>query len=244
MDLNGKTALITGASRRIGKAMALALADRGADVVVHVRESVDDGRKLVEDIREKGRHCELAVHDLAKSEKTSRWFADIAERSGGIDILVNAASGYQEDTYSNIRHQIFHETMAVSVLSPLAMANVMAQRKAKAVIVNLLDARLFDRNPNHASYHMAKRSLHTVMQDLAVDYAPHIRINAVAPGIILPPEGKDKQWLHKLSHSNPLQSYGTTDDVVQALLYLIQAPFVTGQLIFVDGGRHLIRGKR
>ncbi len=105
--------------------------------------------------------------------------------------------------------------------------------------MNILDTRVADRDPAHSAYHLGKRGLYTLTRDLAVEMAPTLRINAVAPGVILPPPGTDETWIERLKSTNPLLERGTVKDVCDAVLYLLGAGFVTGQVIFVDGGRHL-----
>ena len=241
MTLEGKTALVTGAAKRLGRQTALELANKGSDVIIHARNSIEEGKKVVNEIRSKGLRSELAVHDFIDSERTAAWFRSIADQYNGIDILVNSACEYRIDSYRDMKKQEFNDAMALGLLSPLAMMNVMAASQREAVIINILDARIFDQDTNHASYHLAKCSLYTLTKELALEFAPAIRVNAVAPGIILPPAQHGDEWLEKMSSSNPMQSHGKAEDVVEAILYLIQASFVTGEIIFVDGGRHLLR---
>ena len=115
----------------------------------------------------------------------------------------------------------------------------MSESNQNGSVVNILDTRIADQDPSHAAYHMAKRGLFTLTRDLAIEMAPKLRINGVAPGVILPPDGKDESWIEKLKSTNPLQDRGSADDVADAVMYLIKADFVTGQIIYVDGGRHL-----
>jgi NAD(P)-dependent dehydrogenase (short-subunit alcohol dehydrogenase family) len=118
----------------------------------------------------------------------------------------------------------------------------LAAQKRAGSIVNLLDARMLDYDRQHLSYHLSKRALWDLTRIGAIEFAPLIRVNAVAPGLVLPPTGKDTEYLEKLKHTNLLNRYGSPEDVARAVLFLIESPFITGQVIFVDGGRHM-RGR-
>ena len=247
MKLNGKTALVTGAARRIGQSIALTLASEGASVLVHTRipsADADETLLLIQklDNPETGTKAELVYQDLSNPDSTDLWFRKIMEQCAGVDILVNSACSYPADTLDSMSGDALEQAMAVQVLSPLVMMRRLKKSGRPAQIINILDARVMDRNPNHASYHLAKRSLWHLTQNLALEYAPVIRVNSVAPGIILPIQGKGREWMNRMSESNPLRCCGNPEDVANAVLYLAQADFVTGQVIFVDGGRHLLRG--
>ena len=239
MLFRDKTALVTGSVRRIGKAIALMLAEQGANVLIHGRRQSDEADKLISLMRKAGRRAAFVPYDLRDSDGSGQWFNQLSEKYGGVDILVNSACEYRQDSYDNLSSSGLNEAMAVQVLSPLAMMQVMKQSGCPGVVVNILDTRYCDRDRAHASYHLAKRGLHTLTRDLAMEYAPHIRVNAVAPGIILKPINGDESWLDHMATTNPLGTYGTPQDVSDAVFYLIQAAYVTGQVIFVDGGRHL-----
>lgn len=239
MKLEGKTALITGAARRIGKSMALELAGKGADIVLHYRNSGADAAALAEEIRQKGRRCILTSHDLSESDSTEIWFRGLIEEIGKIDILINSASDFPEGDYRTISGPEINHSINLHVYSPLIMIRILYELSAAASVVNILDTRIADRDPLHAAYHLGKRGLFTLTKDLAFEMAPKLRINGIAPGIILPPAGKDESWLERLKSSNPMQERGSVKDVTDAMMYLIQADFVTGQIIYVDGGRHL-----
>ena len=239
MDLDGKKALVTGGGKRIGKAIALALADAGADVVVHYRSSAKEAEETAVAVRAAGRRSETAAMDLSDENVVGSWFGDLSDRWGGIDILVNSASEFPDDDYDGLTADALGLSMAVHVLSPLRMMRRLGKTGRDACVVNILDTRVIDRDAVHASYHLGKRGLFTLTKDMAAELAPKVRVNAVAPGLILPPAGKGEEWLEQLKETNPLGGHGSADDVADAVLYLVGARFVTGQVIFVDGGRHL-----
>jgi pteridine reductase len=238
-ELNGQVALVTGAAKRIGRAIALALAEAGADVAVHYRRTQREAEELCERIRERGRRAWAVQADLESPVAAETLFSRVAESAGAVDLLVNNASVFPEDTVLDFTPEQLHACVAVHSVAPLLLARRMAAQGRPGCIVNLLDARVVDYDRLHAAYHLSKRMLMSLTSMLALELAPGIRVNAVAPGLILPPEGKPDDYLERLAHTNPLNAYGDPEDIASAVLFLVQSRFVTGQVIYVDGGRHL-----
>jgi NAD(P)-dependent dehydrogenase (short-subunit alcohol dehydrogenase family) len=243
MKLKGKKALVTGGAKRIGGEISLALAGAGVDVAVHYASSESEAHNIVDAVRRLGRRSEAVRMDLSETEKIEGWFDSLMDDWDGFDILVNSASVFPEDGYGNLTGKSLGRSMAIHVLAPLVMIRAMCKTGREACAVNILDTRVVDGDPSHASYHLGKRGLFTLTKDLAVEMAPTLRVNAVAPGLILPPEGKGEDWIDRLKSTNPLGARGTAEDVADAVLYLAAAEFVTGQIVYVDGGRHL-KGSR
>jgi len=239
MRFKGKSVLVTGAARRIGRAISLAFAQAGADIVAHYNHSAKEAEELAREIRSMGRNCLLSSHDMSDSESTQLWFTSLLKQSGKLDILVNSASEYSDGGYDSLKAGALERSMAIHVLSPIIMIQTMHRQGHQGAVVNMLDTRITDRDDAHAAYHMAKRNLFTLTRDLAVTMAPLLRINAVAPGIILPPPGKDEAWIERMKFTNPMKKSGSVADVVDAVIYLAAARFVTGVIIYVDGGRHI-----
>ena len=157
-----------------------------------------------------------------------------------MDILVNNASAYPTDTVMDFSPEALLDSVRLHAAAPLVLARAMAARKPEAAdVVNLLDSRMEDYDRQHASYHLGKRMLWTLTRMLALELAPAIKVNAVAPGLILPPEGKDETYLASLAHTNPLGRVGSLAEIVAAVRLLVESDFITGQVIYVDGGRHM-----
>lgn len=235
----GKTALVTGAGKRIGRATALALADAGANVVVHYRCSAQAAAGVCRAVRQRGVQAWAFAENLSDEGAGERLFAQAADAAGPIDILVNNASVFDEDTLRDVTDEALKTSVQLHAVAPLALSRCMAAQGREGVIVNLLDARMVDYDRQHVSYHLSKRMLYALTRTMALEFAPLVRVNGIAPGLILPPEGKDKSYLEALASTNPLHTYGSLDAVTEALLFLLHSRFVTGQVIFVDGGRHL-----
>jgi len=239
ISLTGRTALVTGAARRIGKAMAMALAAQGAAVVVHHNRSGDEAGILCDQIRRNGGAAWPLQGDLADEGQAKRLFWDAVALSGPIDILINNASFYERDTLWEATEESILLNLRVHALAPLTLGREMAGQGRTGHIVNLIDTRATVYDREHASYHISKRVLLTLMRMMALELAPRIAVNGIAPGLILPPAGEDESYLQRLAHANPLNRYGRPEDVVDAMLFLVRSRFVTGQILYIDGGYHM-----
>lgn len=162
--------------------------------------------------------------------------------SGPVDVLINSASLYTEERMGDLSPESLMTNVNLNALAPFLLSRAFAQQNREGSIVNFLDTRIDDYDENHVSYHLSKRMLFSITRMMAMEFAPKVRVNAVAPGLILPPEGKDDSYLQKLASTNPLNAHGGPADIVSTVLYLLRSPFVTGQVIYVDGGRHMLGG--
>lgn len=235
----GRTALITGGAKRIGRAIALELARLGANVVIHYSKSKDEAEETVSKICEIGVKGFALSGDLMDFEEAEGLILRAVEFIGPVDFLVNNASNYIESTLENTTTQDLCDSMSINTYSPLLISRAFAKQGIKSAIVNLLDTRIYSYDREHVAYSLSKRALFSLTKMLAVEYAPYLRVNAVAPGIILPPKGKGVEWLETFKHTNPLGSYGSVEDVSDAVLFLLASEFITGEVLRVDGGRHL-----
>ena len=240
MELIGKTVLITGGARRIGRACALKLAREGADVIIHYNKSEEEAEELAGSIRMHGRKAWSLQKNLSLENSAEELIAEILGKTGGVDILVNSASIFPEGTWLNTEALDFMENYKINALSPFLLSREFAaQKKRGDCIINFLDARVGENDNNHLAYHMSKRALLSFTRLLSSELAPRIRVNAIAPGLILPPPGENEEYLKTRSHTNPLNRVGTLEEITDSLSFLIHNTFITGQVLFVDGGRHL-----
>jgi len=237
--LSGQTALVTGSARRIGRVIALALAREGVHVVVHYNTSAEAAEATAEEIRSTGVSAWTVQADLASPSQPERLFARAAELAGSIDILVNNASVFPESRLEDVTAEELARNVNLHAFAPLALGRALAARRRGGSIVNLLDARIVDCDAAHVAYHLSKRMLYALTRMMALRFAPDVRVNAVAPGLILPPAGSDESRLHRLAETNPLRRWGEPEDVAAAVVFLLRSGFITGQVIFVDGGRHM-----
>lgn len=239
LELTGRTALITGGAKRLGACTALALARRGVHCVLHYRNSEAEALATADDIAALGVACWLVQGDLAVPGVAGGVWQRAEELSGGIDFLINSASIFPEAALDELSESTLLPNLSVNTLAPFELARRMAATQRDGVVINFLDTMVRDYDRKHVPYHLSKKMLHHLTRMMAVEYAPRLRVNGVAPGLVLPPEGKDESYLESLKHSNPLQAYGCGEQVAQAVLFLLENTFVTGQVIYVDGGRNL-----
>ena len=240
--LTGKTALVTGAAKRLGFQIALTLAEAGVRVVAHYHHSQDQADALVHRIEKGGGRAWALQADLADEEQTLALIDSARAQAGPIDFLINNASVFEKETLWQTTPQSLQKNMQIHAYAPLELARQFAKQKRPGQILNILDSRVHDYDRDHVAYHLSKRALQSLTRMLAVELAPTVVVNAVAPGLILPPEGEDADYLERLAHTNPMNCWGHPQDVADAVRFLLQTRFTTGQTLYVDGGRNL-RGK-
>ena len=239
MSLAGRTALVTGGAKRLGRAMVLALAAQGARVVVHHNHSEREAAVVCEEVRRSGGSAWRVQGDLAQAGQAESIFREAVAQAGAVDILINNASIFERDTVWDATEESVLLNLRIHAMAPLSLARAMAGQGITGHIVNLLDTRVTVYDKEHASYHISKRVLLTLTRMLALELAPKIAVNGIAPGLILPPAGQDEAYLQRLAHTNPLQRHGGPQDVVDAALFLLGSRFITGQILYVDGGYHM-----
>ncbi len=239
MHLSGKTALITGGGKRLGRATALALAAEGVSVVIHYQTSAEAAAECADAARRLGVHAWTIQADLGDAEVCQGLLDQACNQAGPIDILVNNASIFPRNTLVEMTLLDVAENMQVNAMSPFLLSRSLAAQGRSGAIVNLLDTRVVHYDRVHAAYHLSKRMLLTLTRMMALEFAPSIRVNAVAPGLILPPPGEDESYLQKMAGNVPLQRIGSEEEITEAILFLLRSDFVTGQVIFVDGGFHM-----
>ncbi|MEI6519361.1 MAG: SDR family oxidoreductase [bacterium] len=238
-NLAGKTALITGAAVRLGRATALALGEQGVNVVVHYNRSLAEAGSLHDELISSGVKSWLVQADLLVDDDLQGLIPRVQEITGGFDILINNASIFPPDTMSGMTFESVMHNMRVNAWAPYLLGRDFAKYCKTGNIINFLDARLPGYDWQHASYTLSKHTLALLTRMTALEYAPDIRVNAVAPGLILPPPGKDESFLEPLIPLVPLGRHGTAEEIAQAVIYLLQNEFITGETVYIDGGRHL-----
>ncbi len=238
VELRARTALITGAAKRIGAAVSLALARAGVNVLIHHRRSAPEAEAVAAEARQRGVEARVLSADLSNPESAEALF-DAAAAQGPVDFLINSASVFSEQSLAGFTAEDLQHNLDINTLAPLTLSRRFAAQGRTGAIVNFLDTMIDDYDRRHVPYHLSKQMLFSLTRMMAVDFAPRIRVNAVAPGLILPPDGQDLSYLESLKASNPLQRYGSPDGICEAVLFLLKSGFVTGQVIYVDGGRHM-----
>jgi len=237
--INGKTALVTGAAKRIGKATALALASNHVNLVLHYRSSQDEVEKVASECRNMGVKTWIAKAELSDPDEAADLLSKASETAGPIHILINNASIFTKSHLMDFTIQDLEENIQINAISPLIIGRSLAKQNCEGSIINFLDTRITEYDREHVAYQLSKRMLFTLTRMMSLDFAPNIRVNAVAPGLILPPPGENIDYLQKLAHTNPLNRIGSLKGITDTVLFLLNSEFITGQVIFVDGGYHI-----
>ncbi len=239
--LKGKVALVTGASRRIGRAIAMALAEAGVNIVAHDRGNLEpETVKVCEEVVGCGAKSWKVIADLEKPEEYETLVARAVRAAGSLDILVNNASIFLPNTIMDMGLGDVTHHVHVNAWTPFVLSREFARIAGRGKIVNLLDTNISGHDRSHVAYILSKQMLASLTRICALEFAPDITVNGVAPGLILPPNGKDEAYLQELSKTVPLRRHGSAGDIADAVLYFLVSDFVTGQVIYVDGGRHLL----
>lgn len=239
MEIRGRTALVTGGARRVGRALSLALADAGADVVVNYNASESAARETVAEIEARGGRAVSIGADVSRSDDVARLVAGAEQAFGRLDIVVNNASLFERAAFADIDEADWDRVLAVNLKGPFMLAQRAAPllRRDGGAIVNIVDLSAMQPWPSFAHHAVSKAGLLHLTRVLARALAPDIRVNAIAPGTVLPPEDTEGE---EGSERRLVSREGRTDDVVAALMYLLRSDFVTGENLVVDGGRMLL----
>jgi len=241
-ELRGKTALVTGAAKRLGRAVAEALAREGVDVVVHYKSSEAEAFELCRRLQAQGRRAWAVSGDLADPQVPEDLFSRAWSLSGGLQYVVNCAASFPSHDIWEAQPEDFHHQLQLNALAPFLLGRALARRAERGCVVNFLDSSVVYPSRYRVPYHLSKQALLDLTRTMALAFAPKIRVNAVAPGPVLRPPGKGAEFLEARARDLPLGRVGRPEDVVKAVLFLLESDFVTGQVIFVDGGDHIGRG--
>jgi NAD(P)-dependent dehydrogenase (short-subunit alcohol dehydrogenase family) len=235
-------ALVTGAARRIGRALALTLAEAGYAVAVHHRNAEPDAQALVSEICSAGGRAAVVRADLASEAQTAALVRQAAEAVGPLGLLVNNASTFRDDRVGGLGRDTWDAHFEANLRAPIMLAEAFAAQAADAadpLVLNLLDQRVWKPNPQFFSYTLSKAALWTATRMLAQALAPRVRVNGIGPGPTLPNALHGEAGVQAEAAAIPLQRRTEVADICAAARYLIDARAVTGQMIAVDGGQHL-----
>ncbi|MGB1547005.1 MAG: SDR family oxidoreductase [Alphaproteobacteria bacterium] len=241
-DSTHKTALITGAAHRIGRAIALDLARHGWRIGVHYYQSLEAAQSLADAVAGAGSDAVLLEADLAKEADTAGLVAKAVEAMGPLGLLVNNASVFELDTMETATRRSWDDHLEVNLRAPFVLAQAFAKslpQDTRGNIVNLVDQRVWNLTPHFISYTLSKAGLWTLTQTMALALAPRIRVNAIGPGPTLPSPRQSEEQFQRQAARTPLGRGTTPEEICEALRFLLAAPAVTGQMIALDGGQHL-----
>ena len=237
MAQSESAALVTASAKRLGKAISLKLADLGFDIALHYNSSKQDAELVKKEIESKGRKCHLFQADLAKVDSLSSLIESVYSKMPALSLLINSASIFDKVGLIDSSLEDFENNFAIHLRAPYILARDFAKYCKKGQIINIVDANIAHCKTNYFPYLLSKKALFQFTEMAACELAPQIRVNAIAPGLILPPPGEE----HLNKKDNLLEHPASIDDLTLAIEYLVENNHVTGQCLFVDGGDHLIR---
>lgn len=237
-----QTALVTGAAKRVGRAIALDLARHGWAIAVHYGQSLEDADAVVAEIRKDGGTA-VALHaDLAKETETQALMRHAVDALGPIGCLINNASVFEHDDIDTTSRALWDAHLETNLRAPFVLTQAMARALSdgeSGVVVNMLDQRVWNLTPHFLSYTLSKSALWTLTQTLALALAPRIRVNAIGPGPVLPSPRQTEEQFRRQYESLPLRAPVTLDDICNAVRFIVSADSMTGQMIALDSGQHL-----
>lgn len=237
-----RIALVTGGAVRVGRAITLGLAEAGFDLVVNYRSSESEAEDVAAVLRDMGRRCILAPGDVSKGPDVARVADAVRNGPGRLDLLVNNASIFRSRPFLDVDEEEWDLVMGVNLKGPFLLVRELAPLLTDAVgsVVNIVDLSAFQPWTLYPHHAVSKAGLLHLTRVMARALAPAVRVNAVAPGNVLPPEDMDEEWLRRDLTRTPLRRRGAPEDVVRTVLFLADSPFVTGEVVVVDGGRRLL----
>jgi NAD(P)-dependent dehydrogenase (short-subunit alcohol dehydrogenase family) len=239
-QLTGRVALVTGSAKRLGRAVALRLAEEGADLIVHHRSSRAEAEQVVAAIASLGRRALALPADLSVVSEIRKLFEQTANQFGRLDILVNCAANFLHSEFEATTEHLWDSALDTNLKAPFFCSQAAAPllKKTRGVIINFADIGGFLGWPGYIPHSVSKAGVIMLTRVLAKTLAPEIRVNAIAPGTITMP-GDPPEWEADYIKLAPLKRTGTPSDITSALLFLVQSQFITGQVLVVDGGRTL-----
>ena len=241
MELRDRVALVTGAGRRVGRALAVALGAEGMRVAVHYHGAAEGARETAQQIQTSGGRAHLLRADLTQPAAADRLIEETVNALGGLDVLVNSAAVMERTPLGAVSAAAWDTMFALNLRAPFLLAQAAAKhlKDAHGAIINIADLAAFETWPAYIPHGISKAGIVYMTRALARTLAPDVRVNAIAPGTVLLPDDWSAEDTERLRLTTPLQRVGSPADVVGALLYLLRADYVTGETLIVDGGRHV-----
>jgi pteridine reductase len=236
-----KTALITGASKRIGRALTEHLASKGWNVVIHFNSSEKPAKELEELLKSRypNQHFHRVKANLQSSVEVENLIPKVVLEYGNFQLLVNNASVFDAGFIAETKSELFDAQMNVNLRSPFFLMRDFGAFCKLGNIINFVDTRITSNKSNFAAYSLSKKGLWEATKMAALEMGPEIRVNAIAPGVTLAPEDKDEKYLHQLSQNIPMKKPGGVKPILRSIDFILENDHLTGQLLFADGGENL-----
>lgn len=233
-------ALITGGSKRIGKAISIKLAEMGFDLAIHYNRSRKEARELAQELKNNGTHADIFPCNLNDIAKTKNLIRDVTKSFPRLSVLINNASIFETDDLKKVTPSQFERNFNLHIRAPFLLTQSFASLCKKGQIINILDTNVGQQSTKHFTYLLSKKTLLHLTEMSAAALAPLIRVNGIAPGFILPPEKKSAGHLNRRVKNIPLKRKGSLQNITQTIQFLIENDYLTGQVIYADGGEHLL----
>lgn len=237
-----RTALVTGGAKRLGRAIALALAEAGFDLAIHYNGSAAEAAALASEIARLGRRCQAFQADLLREAEVAALLPRVREALGPVGVLVNNASTFERDEWNDATRESWDRHLEPNLRAPFVLIQDFARalpEGAEGVVVNMLDQRVLSLTPHFVTYTVSKAGLWALTQQMALALAPRIRVNGIGPGPTLPSPRQTMAQFEKQCASVPLKRGTTPLEIGAAVVALVALPSVTGQILTLDGGQHL-----
>ncbi|MGD9929658.1 MAG: SDR family NAD(P)-dependent oxidoreductase [Mangrovibacterium sp.] len=236
-----KTALITGSAKRVGREMAEHLAAQGWCLALHYNNSGKAAGKLQHDLRSHFPDQEFVLFqsNLQNPFAVESLIPEVVRVFGQLDLLINNASVFEASHIRETHFDLLDREMMINYRAPFLLMRDFARLVGEGVIINMVDTRITSSKSDHAAYSLSKKALWELTKMGALEFAPEIRVNAIAPGVTLPPEDRDESYLWNLAKKIPMKKPGGIGPILKSLDYILENDHLTGQLLFCDGGENL-----
>ena len=237
---NKGTALITGGAQRIGHGIALTLAQLGYTIALHYNTSAQSALTTTKEIKSNGGRCELFGCDLSDEIDTQKLIQRVEKKFPNFNVLINNASVFEKSDFKNYSLLSLNRHFVINFVASYILTAEFARLCKRGNVINILDTHIVNNKIGHFDYLLSKKALAELTKMSAVALAPNIRVNGIAPGLILPPKDKSSDYLKRLARNIPLKCQGDVKNIVTTVKFLLENNFVTGDIIFCDGGEHLL----
>lgn len=235
-----ETAFITGGATRLGREFSLFLAEQGYDIALHFHQSDKEAAEVAEAVNALGKKCYHFKADLADDQQRQLLVERLYDECSDVTLLVNNAALFKQGAFLEMDEVSYEQHMGLNLKAPLFLMQAFARRSKKGQIINILDTKVNVQSMSFFAYLLSKKSLQQLTIMAAKELAPDVRVNAIAPGIVLPSEGFEEAYIKQHEATLPLQKKAEVKDCLHALQVILEASYMTGQCLFVDGGEHLL----
>lgn len=234
-----KLALVTGAGIRLGREIALHLAHEGYGIALHYCSSEEQAQDVAKEIRNLNQNCQLFPLDFSQNNNFIEYLTTIQQNMGNLDLLINSASLYTEASIGESTQDQFERMFRVNLQAPFFLSQAFYKCGHKGEIINIIDNKIHFNQYQYSYYLLSKKALAEFTKMAALEFSPHIRVNAIAPGVIYPKKSRTQEYIAWRIKEIPLGIKGEITDILQGIDYLINSKFITGQILTIDGGESI-----